>query len=192
MPAPTFRPLLALVLLTPVLGALACRKAAPPRPAFTVEETPAPAAAAAPAPVAPVAPVVPERAAEAPAGGSFVGRWRGTLPCADCPGVATELELYAGAGGISGPYHLVETFAGKPAEKRRVESQGEWLAQRGTAHDPEATVYRLEPASGGAPRFFLSAGDDLEALDGEARPLALRANVRLRLVEDQHGAAPGR
>jgi len=166
------------------LAAPACRRQSPAPPPSAVAESPA-SAAAAPAPAA-------ERSAEAPPGGSVVGRWRGTLPCADCPGIDTEVELYAGAGGISGPYHLVEIYAGRPEKSRRVESQGEWLAQRGTAHDPEATVYRLEPAGGGPARYFLAVDDDLEALDREARPLARRANLRLRLVEEPRGAAPER
>jgi hypothetical protein len=172
--------LVALLAVVPVAGA-GCRKEPPP-PAFSVEENPAPPSAGAPA----TGP-----AAEAPPGGSFVGRWRGTLPCADCPGIDTELELYAGAGGISGPFHLVETYAGRPADRNRVETKGEWLAQRGSERDPEATVYRFEPAGGGAARFFLAVEDDLEALDGQARPLTSRGNLRLRLIEDPHGAAPG-
>jgi hypothetical protein len=172
MRTPLLRALAALALAAPLAGALACRRPAPGGP-------PAPAAGDRPA-------------VSMPAGGTPIGRWRGTLPCTDCPGIDTELELFAGAGGISGPYRLVEVYSGRPAGRDRSETRGEWLAERSAEHDRQATVYRLEPEGGGPARYFLAVGDDLEALDRQARPIASRANLHLRLVEEPPGGATAR
>jgi uncharacterized lipoprotein NlpE involved in copper resistance len=141
--------------------------------------TPAPVASR---PPAPDAAAVADRESE-------IGRWRGRLPCSDCAGIDTELTLYAAAGGVEGPFRLVEVHVGRRGGTvRRVESEGEWFAQRGDADDPEATVYRLEPSQG-APRRFLAVGDDLEALDHQGRRIRTRANLRLTLVADDSSAA---
>jgi uncharacterized lipoprotein NlpE involved in copper resistance len=142
-------------------------------------------------PAAAVRPVA-GAAAAAPAADreSEVGHWQGTLPCVGCAGIDTDLTLYASAGGVEGPFRLVETRRPRRGgEARRTESRGEWFAERGGADDPAATVYRLEPAEG-PPRLFRAVGDDLEMLDHGGRRIRTRANLRLTLVaEDGSHAA---
>jgi uncharacterized lipoprotein NlpE involved in copper resistance len=150
---------------------------------------PPPAAQSAPADASRPAASRPASPAPAPDREAEIGHWRGTLPCVGCAGIDTDLTLYASAGGVEGPFRLVE--ARRPrrgSETEPSESRGEWFAERGTADDPAATVYRLEPGEGPA-RLFLAVGDDLEMLDHRGRRIRSRANLRLTLVAEEGSPA---
>lgn len=96
----------------------------------------------------------------APGEEPLVLRFAGDLPCADCPGIRTELVLTRkGKGWAEGTYSLTETYLERgPA---RV-TTGDWTTLRGDAVDPDATVYQLNPDRTEAQRNFLRVGDDLE------------------------------
>ncbi len=170
-PAPGLALLLGAALL------VACGAPGPPPAART------PAEAARPTSPAPASAPAPDRESE-------IGHWQGTLPCVGCAGIDTDLTLYASAGGVEGPFVLVEVRRPRRGgEAKRTESSGEWFAERGSPDDPAATVYRLEPGQG-APRLFLAVGDDLEMLDHRERRIRTRANLRLTLVAEDASAAP--
>jgi uncharacterized lipoprotein NlpE involved in copper resistance len=121
----------------------------------------APAAAAAAPPAAAPGTSIPEATVM-----SFVGN----LPCADCPGIRTELTLtrdapYSG----DGHYKLVETYIDRGAP---FTSTGVWGTLRGDATDEDATVYELNPEkSEAARRHFKRIGDEaLQALGKDLRP----------------------
>jgi uncharacterized lipoprotein NlpE involved in copper resistance len=116
-----------------------------------------------------------------PAGQRLVGFYVGTLPCADCPGIRTELSLFApeGSTGLAS-YWLKETYLGKPAKEATFESGGGWTTQAGT-HDPKATVYRLTEARSRENRFLLKVSDDeLKMLDRSARPIESKRDDSLK------------
>src|SRR5262245_27619507 len=66
------------------------------------------------------------------------GVFTGTLPCADCPGIRTELTLNAPAspGGDQGTYTLRQTYLGTPDGDRTFDTGGRWTLLRGSAPDP--------------------------------------------------------
>lgn len=123
-----------------------------------------PQAAKAPEPApAPVAAAAPE-----PEGLSLV--FAGDLPCADCPGLRTELTLTRDAPHSGdGKYKLVETYLERGAP---ITSTGVWGTLRGDATDEDATVYLLDPDKPDSGRPFRRVGDDeaLKALDKELKP----------------------
>lgn len=126
-----------------------------------------PPAAKAPAPPAPA----PAPAAAAPAAEPLIMSFSGLLPCADCPGLKTELTLtrdapYSG----DGTYRLVETYLERGAP---FTTTGKWGTLRGDAVDPDATVYELDPDKPNGARHFMRVGNDeaLQALDGDMKPL---------------------
>ena len=120
------------------------------------------APAAAPAPTAATAPT-PE---------AMTMVFAGDLPCADCPGLRTELTLtrdapYSG----DGTYRLVETYIDRGAP---FTTTGIWGVLRGDAIDPDATVYELNPEKAeGQRRHFKRVGNDeaLKVLGGDMTPL---------------------
>lgn len=76
----------------------------------------------------------------------LLGEFKGTLPCADCQGVETSLTLIQkDEGTAEGSYVLIETFVGKSADP--VVAEGTWTTLRGSAADPDDTVYQLNPDS---------------------------------------------
>ena len=76
----------------------------------------------------------------------LLGEFKGTLPCADCQGVETSLtRSMTDEGTAEGSYVLIETFTGKSADP--VVSEGNWMTLRGSAADPDDTVYELNPDS---------------------------------------------
>lgn len=76
----------------------------------------------------------------------LLGEFKGTLPCADCQGVETTLTLIKkDEGTAEGSYVLIETFVGKSPDP--VVAEGKWTTLRGSAADPNDTVYELNPDS---------------------------------------------
>ena len=117
-----------------------------------------------------------------PPGQQVAGFYVGTLPCADCSGVRTELTLFAQGATASGTasYWLKETYLGKPPKDATFESGGSWTSQPGDA-DPKAIVYRLTEARSRENRFFLKVSDDeLRMLDRSGRPIESRLDYTLR------------
>lgn len=78
-----------------------------------------------------------------PAEPLVLGPFVGTLPCADCPGIATRLTLTReGEFVAEGTYRLEETYIDRGGP---LVSTGEWTTLRGDARDEDAVVYQLEP-----------------------------------------------
>lgn len=99
----------------------------------------------------------------------MVLRFAGDLPCADCPGVRTDLTLTRKAPGwAKGTYVLSETYLERGGPRV---TTGDWTTLRGDDADPDATVYQLDPDHPDRARHFLRVGDDkaLKALDRELR-----------------------
>jgi copper homeostasis protein (lipoprotein) len=104
-----------------------------------------------------------------PPGQQVLGFYTGTLPCADCPGIRTELTLSEGSGRTS--YWLKETYLGRPEKGATLESGGSWTVEP-AARDPKERVYRLTEARSRTSRFLLKVGDDeLRMVDRSGRPI---------------------
>jgi len=121
-------------------------------------------------PAAPAKPP-PAPAAAKPAEISGVITFEGVLPCADCPGLKTELVLTPkGEGWAEGTYRLTETYLERGGP---MVTTGDWTTLRGDASDPDATVYQLDPDKPEGRRAFLRVGQDeaLRILDGDMKTL---------------------
>jgi hypothetical protein len=93
--------------------------------------------------------------------GYLVGKFAGVLPCADCRGIRTELTLYrASRHGLPTGYTLRETYLGTRDGDKAFDSRGQWYVLRGSAANPDATVYQLAPEPAGEERHFLKAGEN--------------------------------
>lgn len=117
-----------------------------------------------------------------PAGQHVLAFYTGTLPCADCSGIRTELTLFAHGPTASGTasYWLRETYLGKPPKDATFESGGSWTSQPGEA-DPKVTVYRLTEARSRENRFLLKASEDeLRMLDRSGRPIESKLDYTLK------------
>lgn len=118
----------------------------------------------------------------APAGQKLVGFFVGTVPCADCPGIRTELSLFAPAPGSAGTssFWLKETYLGKPPKDATYESGGSWTTEPGK-DDPKATVYRLSEARSRTDRYLLKVSDsELKMLDRGGRAIDSKLDYTLR------------
>jgi len=112
-----------------------------------------------------------------------VGRFAGTLPCADCSGIDTELIL---AGDWDGRYlfQLTETYIGGPNGKRTVACAGAWTTLRGTARDAGAVVYQLQPDPPGAQRAFVVIDErHIRLLGAGLEPLPSSVDATLTRVD---------
>jgi copper homeostasis protein (lipoprotein) len=120
--------------------------------------------------------------ASPPSGQHVLGFFVGTLPCADCSGIRTELTLFAHGPSSSGTasYWLRETYLGKPTKDATFESGGSWTSRPGEA-DPKAIVYRLTEARSRENRFFQKVSDDeLRMLDRAGRPIESKLDHTLK------------
>jgi uncharacterized lipoprotein NlpE involved in copper resistance len=119
---------------------------------------------------------------EAPAH-ALLGIYVGSLPCADCRGVRTELALYApGPDQPAGAtYRLTETYLGTRDGDRTLESVGRWTVLRGNKAYPNATIYQLSFDQPRDVRNFLRVSDDeLRLLDRQQNEIESRVNLSLR------------
>ncbi|HTF69321.1 MAG TPA: copper resistance protein NlpE N-terminal domain-containing protein [Edaphobacter sp.] len=117
----------------------------------------------------------------------LVGVYRGTLPCADCSGLDTELRLYA-KGKFDTTYAFyVETRTYRGAREGDVaySERGEWTVLKGSASDPNATVYQLNPDNPAETQSYLRVdnGAALRQLDRELKPIASTMNLTLRRAQ---------
>lgn len=141
-----------------------------------------PAEPAAPADAAPavVATVPTDAVAAVPTGVSsadasmfdqkaFAGTFKGTLPCADCPGIDTALQLKA-----DGSFLLSETFLGQAGAATRID--GTWTTEADDQH------IRLDPNSKAEPdrQYAITANDRISQLGADGKPAARGVDQSLK------------
>lgn len=97
---------------------------------------------------------------------AFERTWLGVLPCADCDGIQTRLQLRTDADGAR--YLLEETYLGGPGENRFVQ-EGGWREEVTEINGEPADVYRLDPDGPGR-WFWVQPDGALEMLEAEGRP----------------------
>jgi copper homeostasis protein (lipoprotein) len=118
--------------------------------------------------------------ASPPRGQRIVGFFVGTLPCADCSGILTELTLFSHDGVGNATYRLKETHLGTPAKGPASESAGIWALEISRGNSKER-VYRLVEARSLDTRVFLKVGDDeLRVADREGRAIGSQPNDSLK------------
>ncbi|AKJ28097.1 copper resistance protein NlpE N-terminal domain-containing protein [Caldimonas brevitalea] len=109
---------------------------------------------------------------QVPAGAVPAARFAGTLPCADCAGVRTDVQLFVDANGAPTTYSLLQTFLGASAGNRPAVVKGNWIAARGSAADAQASVIHLDPDNAERARGFRQVGPQvLRALDRDGNDL---------------------
>ncbi|RDZ28831.1 copper resistance protein NlpE [Lysobacter silvisoli] len=150
--------LASLVLTAAIAG---CKPNPPAEPAAEAPKADA-AIAAAPEPApAPVAPALDAKA--------FAGTFSGTLPCADCPGIDTRVELKA-----DGTYAIEETY--QERKDGNSKSDGTWTAEEAGQR------VRLDPNSKSEDDrlYQVVSADEIRALDKEGKAIDSQANLSLK------------
>lgn len=104
--------------------------------------------------------------------------YTGTLPCADCEGIVTELTLQRQP---ETNFTLKETYLGK---NQTFPSEGNYVVLHGTPADPGATVIQLNPDKDkNLQRYFQQVNsDELKMLDIEQRVIESNHNYTLKKV----------
>jgi len=98
--------------------------------------------------------------ADSMASAALLGRFAGTLPCADCGGIRTELKLYTDPTSYAPTtYELQETYLATRDGDRTLTTTGRWTIMRGSAFDNDATIYQLDFDRPSQARNFLKTGD---------------------------------
>jgi hypothetical protein len=101
-----------------------------------------------------------------------VGKFKGQMVCADCPGIDQEITFLA-----HGPNQFVDTIYKRTlkylGKDKSVEDTGTWVLMPGTAADPSANVYALNPDRPDKTEYFwLKSEDELVPLDKDKRPIS--------------------
>lgn len=104
--------------------------------------------------------------------------YSGTLPCADCEGIVTELTLQRLP---ENHFILKETYQGK---NQTLPSQGTYTIVHGTAADPGATVIHLNPDKDrNLQRYYQQVNDnELLLLDADQKTIQSGLNYTLKKV----------
>lgn len=111
-----------------------------------------------------------------------VGTFMGTLACADCQGIKTELTLSGDPSGGNRSFTMKQTYVGRPADKSVVNSNGKWFLAKGNKQDPDAVVLQLIPTAGNIePMYFLQVSDkEVKLLDRQQNEIKSTHNYTLR------------
>lgn len=116
------------------------------------------------------------------ASGSFT-QWlsvsfEGKLPCADCEGIREELTLTkTSVDKTSGIYFLKDTYLGKSTKP--FETEGKWTSVKGSAGNPDATVYQLTDPAGEVSYYLLVDEKTLKQLDKQKKEIDAPFNMSL-------------
>jgi copper homeostasis protein (lipoprotein) len=104
--------------------------------------------------------------------------YSGTLPCADCEGIVTELALHRQP---ENHFTLKETYQGK---NQTFPSEGSYIILHGTAADPGATVIQLNPDKDrNLQRYFQQVNEnELKMLDGDQKVIESNHNYTLKKI----------
>ena len=91
---------------------------------------------------------------------AFAGTFTGTLPCADCPGIDTQLVLSA-----DGTYTITESYQERSAPT--LKGDGTWTAEENNQR------LRLDPnsKSDNDRLFAILSNDEIRQLDMEGKPI---------------------
>ena len=111
-------------------------------------------------------------AGTAPAADDFDRTWLGVLPCADCDGIQTRLQLRRAGGRQT--YALEETYLGADGEAVFTQA-GQWLRE-----DGDDGAFRLDPDSPASRRYALRPDGSLDQLDRRGEPLQPEGQYRLQ------------
>ncbi|MFN7943367.1 MAG: protease inhibitor I42 family protein [Thermoanaerobaculia bacterium] len=130
----------------------------------------------------------PPRAVAPPAASATVlaARYVGTLPCPDCGGIYTELDLYVDRERSSpATYHLREVQLATRAGDRPAERDGRWREATGTPTDARAALVQLDFDDPNAARTFLRVGArQLRLLDRQLAEIQSAVPHQLRRADD--------
>ncbi len=112
---------------------------------------------------------------------ALLAAYDGTLPCADCKGVKTELALYHDPNTFSPEtYDLKEIYLGTKDGDRVIESKGKWATLQGNAKNNDATIYQLNPDKPDDARYFLRVGNhQIKQLDRRQNEIKSPMNFTL-------------
>lgn len=95
-----------------------------------------------------------------------VARYVGTLPCADCGGIRTDLSIFAENSGAPAGYAMRETYVATRDGDHRFDRTGRWAMVQGAQGEPDALVLQLDGDNPERERAFRKVGEQvLRALD---------------------------
>ena len=154
------RPRSARTVLFAALAVAALSACKPQAPAETAAPAAPPAQPEAAAPAAPTADAMPSAQAMPFDAKAFAGTFTGTLPCADCPGIDTQLVLSA-----DGTYTITESYQERPAPA--LKGDGTWTAEENNQR------LRLDPnsKSDNDRLFAILSHDEIRQLDMQGNPI---------------------
>jgi copper homeostasis protein (lipoprotein) len=119
------------------------------------------------------------------------GPFVGTLPCADCEGIRTELTLVRDSTGAPSRFLLRQTYLGKPRREAVFQSTGPWQEVRTGAAAPAGSRVRVDPYQPNWRQSFLRLGPTtLELLDRQEGRIKSQANLKLELAPSAAPAEP--
>jgi copper homeostasis protein (lipoprotein) len=119
-----------------------------------------------------------------PVGLVLIGDYKGTLPCADCSGLDTELKLYAkGKFDTTDAFYIeTRTYRGSRDGDLTFSDRGVWTVLKGDADAANATVYQLNPDKPVESQAYLvkDGGAALVQLDRALKKIDSEMNLTLR------------
>ena len=114
------------------------------------------------------------------------GTWltyEGILPCEDCGGIKTTLDIYIDYGDPNPPYVVTEVYLGKN-NGTPVVTEGTYNTLRGTDVDPDATVLELDYDKPERLKYLVRVGNEaIRLLSSDAKEMTSEQNYTLQRIQ---------
>jgi hypothetical protein len=112
-----------------------------------------------------------------------LGTYEGITPCADCPGIRTDLTLVKDTPSAAfGTYRLSLTYLDRDVEP--YVAAGTWTTEHGTPEDPEAVVFVLDPDKPDRAQRYRKLDDtSIRQLDRDGREIDPSLPFTLTLLQ---------
>ncbi len=111
------------------------------------------------------------------------GTWlvyEGILPCADCSGIKTKLEIFIDYNNPEPPFILHQTYLGGKEGDKTFTRNGMYGTLKETFRNDDATAYELNPYKPDERMYFLRVHDDtLMMLDNNVQEIKSGLNYNL-------------
>lgn len=128
-------------------------------------------------------PVVSVTVTPTPAEKLITTSYRGTLPCADCPGLDTELILKKNStDSIDGVYVMKETYLERNVDP--LISEGTWKTIFSSSKGKPVVIYEINQGTPDSVRYFLQVNDnEIKMLDkNKDEIVGLDLNLSLKKI----------
>jgi copper homeostasis protein (lipoprotein) len=108
-----------------------------------------------------------------------VEKYMGVLPCIDCEGIETIVELSHLQSQVGGSFTMKQIYTGKKSGDTTIAFAGNWATLKENTDNPGSTIIELNLDKNGNKEYFKRKGKDILMLDKSQQEIPTLLNYTL-------------